>query len=72
MSSIDLKAPAAVPPVRPIIPPSWKTTPSRPQGLASVNRELWLLLAIFAIAAILNLALDAQRMILGLYTLPTI
>ncbi len=72
MSSIDLKAPATVPPVRPIGPASRKMTPSRRHGLASVNRELWLLLAIFAIAAILNLALDAQRMILGLYTLPTI
>ena len=44
--------------------------PARRRG--SVNRELWLLLAIFAIAAAFNLMVDSQRMILGLYTLPTI
>jgi len=37
-----------------------------------VNRELWLLLSMFLLAAILNFAAGTQRMILGLYTLPTL
>lgn len=71
-STIETKAPATVPAVRPISTPATRKSKPQRHGLASVNRELWLLLALFAIAAVLNLALDAQRMILGLYTLPTI
>lgn len=37
-----------------------------------VNKELWLILSMFVIALILNLLLDAQRMMLSLYTLPTL
>lgn len=40
--------------------------------LEAVNKELWLLLSMFVIALILNVAIDAQRMVLYLYTLPTI
>jgi putative nucleotidyltransferase with HDIG domain len=40
--------------------------------LSDVNRELWLLLSLFALAALLNTLLDAHRMLLGLYTLPTL
>jgi putative nucleotidyltransferase with HDIG domain len=40
--------------------------------LAAVNRELWLLLSIFAIAALVNWFLGSGRMILGFYTLPTL
>ena len=40
--------------------------------LSQVNNELWLLLSIFAVAILLNTALDARRMLLGLYTLPTL
>lgn len=40
--------------------------------LTTTNRELWLLLALFALAAMLNSLLDSQRMLLGLYTLPTL
>jgi len=40
--------------------------------LEQVNKELWLLLSLFVIALILNLALASGRMLLGLYTLPTI
>lgn len=40
--------------------------------LTDVNRELWLLLSLFALAALLNTLLDAHRMLLGLYTLPTL
>ncbi len=38
----------------------------------AVNRELWLLLSLFAIAAVLNLLVDSHRMLLTLYSLPTL
>ncbi len=38
----------------------------------SVNKELWLILSIFIIALLLNVVIDAQRMVLSLYTLPTL
>ena len=37
-----------------------------------VNRELWLLLTMFAIAAVMNFVVDAQKMVLGFYTFPTL
>jgi putative nucleotidyltransferase with HDIG domain len=37
-----------------------------------VNKELWLLLSLFTICLILNMAVDAQRMVLSFYTLPTL
>jgi putative nucleotidyltransferase with HDIG domain len=40
--------------------------------LNDVNRELWLLLSLFALAFLLNSLLDSHRMLLGLYTLPTL
>ncbi len=40
--------------------------------LGAVNRELWLLLGIFAIALLLNSLVAERRMLLGLYVLPTI
>ena len=40
--------------------------------LADVNRELWLLLSLFVLAALVNSLLDSHRMLLGLYTLPTL
>jgi putative nucleotidyltransferase with HDIG domain len=42
------------------------------QKLAAVNQELWLILSLFVIAALLNWLLDSERMILGFYTLPTL
>jgi putative nucleotidyltransferase with HDIG domain len=42
------------------------------QALTEVNRELWLLLSLFVLAAALNSLLDAHRMLLGLYTFPTL
>jgi HD domain len=36
------------------------------------NKELWLLLSLFAIALLSNFMVDAQRMVLALYTLPTL
>ncbi len=40
--------------------------------LEKVNKELWLLLSLFAIAALLNFIVSGQRMVLAFYTLPTI
>lgn len=40
--------------------------------LEQVNKELWLVLSIVAIAWLLNSMLVSQRMLLGFYTLPTI
>jgi putative nucleotidyltransferase with HDIG domain len=40
--------------------------------IEQVNKELWLLLSLFVIALVLNLAVASGRMLLGLYTLPTI
>lgn len=40
--------------------------------IAAVNRELWLLLAIFIIALIVNTVLAEHRMVLYLYTIPTL
>ena len=40
--------------------------------LQAVNRELWLLLSLFVMAAVLNLLVDSHRMLLTLYGLPTL
>jgi hypothetical protein len=46
--------------------------PTFKQRLAAVNQELWLILSLFIIAALLNWLLDSERTILGFYTLPTL
>ncbi len=38
----------------------------------AVNKELWLVLSMFIIALLLNLLIDAQRMVLYFYTVPTV
>lgn len=40
--------------------------------LADANRELWLLLSMFVIAALLNRLVASHGMVLGFYTLPTL
>ncbi len=40
--------------------------------LAKVNMELWLILSMFLIAALVNYLVAADHMVLGLYTLPTL
>jgi len=40
--------------------------------LEEVNKELWLLLSMFGICLLLNYVLASQRMVLSLYTFPTI
>ena len=42
------------------------------EQLERVNKELWLLLSLFAIAALLNFVVSGQRMVLAFYTLPTV
>jgi hypothetical protein len=37
-----------------------------------VNKELWLILSMFVIALMLNVLVDAQRMMLSFYMLPTL
>jgi putative nucleotidyltransferase with HDIG domain len=60
---------------------SW-TTPKESAGIANqapllrrlqaVNGELWLILSLFALAGIINFLVASQRVVLGLYTLPTV
>lgn len=40
--------------------------------LKDVNRELWLILSLFVIAALLNSLITLHRMVLGFYVLPTL
>ena len=40
--------------------------------IGDVNKELWLILSIFAIAGALNFLIASHRMVLGFYTLPTL
>jgi len=40
--------------------------------LAEVNKELWLILSLLSIAALMNYLMTGHRMLLGLYTLPTL
>ena len=52
--------------------PSRWLAPGGRIGRATRKCELWLLLSLFALAALLNSLLDSHRMLLGLYTLPTL
>ena len=45
---------------------------SVPHAVERVNKELWVILSIFAIALLLNQVIGSQRMVLSLYVLPTI
>jgi putative nucleotidyltransferase with HDIG domain len=40
--------------------------------LEKANKELWLILSMFLIALLLNVLVDAQRMMLSFYTVPTL
>lgn len=42
------------------------------QALERVNKELWLVLSLVALAWLINSAVTSQRMLLGFYTLPTV
>jgi putative nucleotidyltransferase with HDIG domain len=46
-------------------------TPLR-QNLAEVNKHLWLILSMLALAAAMNYLITGHRMILGFYTFPTL
>jgi putative nucleotidyltransferase with HDIG domain len=46
--------------------------PTALRRFEAVNKELLLLLSLFAIAGLLNVLTDARRMVLGFYTLPTV
>lgn len=47
-------------------------TPPALRSLSEVNKELWLLLSLFVIAAILNFLVTAHQVVLSFYTLPTL
>lgn len=64
-ATVHLAAPRPASWARQVKANSWRR-------LTEVNRELWLLLSLFILAALLNFLLDAHRMVLGLYTLPTL
>jgi hypothetical protein len=42
------------------------------RGFTAVNKELWLLLSIFVLAALVNNVVASQQVVLGLYMLPTL
>lgn len=50
--------------------PDWKAALAR--KLLEVNKELWLILSMLIIAGVMNYLMAGQRMLLGLYTLPTL
>src|SRR3954465_4320984 len=43
-----------------------------PNSVERVNKELWVILSLFALALLLNQVIASQRMVLSLYVLPTI
>jgi putative nucleotidyltransferase with HDIG domain len=46
--------------------------PTLPAAFERVNKELWVVLSLFAIALVLNNLIAAQKMVLSFYMLPTI
>ena len=42
------------------------------RNVTEVNKELWLILSLLLLAAVINYLVVAQRMVLGFYTLPTL
>jgi putative nucleotidyltransferase with HDIG domain len=52
--------------------PSVKLGASLIDRLGEVNKELWLILSLLALAALMNYLITGHRMVLGLYTLPTL
>jgi hypothetical protein len=46
--------------------------PTMLRRFETINKELLLLFSLFAIAGLLNVLTDAQRMVLGFYSLPTV
>ena len=65
----------ATQPARPGMPLASSRSAMSPKVLKrfeAVNKELLLLFSLFAIAGLLNVLADAQRMVLGFYTLPTV
>lgn len=42
------------------------------RSFAEINLELWLVLSLFVVAALLNFAVASNRIVIGFYTLPTI
>ena len=53
---------------------SWmdKIKASVSRNICEVNKELWLILSLILLAAVMNYLVAANRMVLGFYTLPTL
>jgi putative nucleotidyltransferase with HDIG domain len=49
-----------------------RTKPAVLKKFEEVNKELWLVLSLFVLAGLLNSLVASQRVVLGLYTLPTV
>jgi HD domain len=49
-----------------------KPEPYRTSKSSVLTKELWLLLSLFGIAAVLNLVVESERMVLAFYFLPTL
>jgi putative nucleotidyltransferase with HDIG domain len=59
------------------VPTRVTTSPPRAKSftlgrLEEVNRELWVLLSLFSICLLLNYLVESQRMLLSLYSIPTV
>lgn len=73
-----VEALADAPPEDPPESSYWPQPRPGPRGntfldrIAEVNKELWLVLSMMVIAALLNYMVSGQRMVLGFYTLPTL
>ena len=40
--------------------------------ITAVNKELWIVLSMLALIAVMNYLITSQTMLLGLYTIPTV
>ncbi|HWR13310.1 MAG TPA: hypothetical protein VN577_00670 [Terriglobales bacterium] len=54
------------------MPPKTTAEKGHDSSFAKVNKELWLLLSIFVLAALANNLVASQQVVLGLYMLPTL
>jgi putative nucleotidyltransferase with HDIG domain len=68
--SFGITSTDVVPKRRPTAP--LRVTSRLLRRLEEVNRELWLVFSLFALAGVLNSLVTSQRVVLGLYTLPTV
>ncbi len=61
-----------IPSSRPNRPQDFAVASPLLRGLEKANKELWLVFWLFALAGLLNSLVTSQRVVLGLYTMPTV